>query len=125
MNREDEEYYGFNPSLSLGGYNPMQSNQKETINKLNAYSQWANNAPQPQQQKEDSVARAIADISNAVQMSQGGAGQTGNAPAAAQTAPTASAGGLQGVPSYSDMYDAYGDSNINILQRLMQMRGGY
>ena len=82
-------------------------------------------APQPQQQKEDSVARAIADISNAVQMSQGGAGQTGNAPAAAQTAPTASAGGLQGVPSYSDMYDAYGDSNINILQRLMQMRGGY
>lgn len=118
MNRDDEQYYSFNPSLNVGGYNPYQSNQQETLSKLNSYQNWANNIPQQFKKKEDPVAGAIGDISRAVQLSQGQGGAT------APQAPTApAANDMQGIPTYSEMYDAYGNG-VNILQRLMQMRGG-
>jgi hypothetical protein len=72
MMRQANSQPHFQQGLDVGGYQLGQpSNQQETLQKLNAYQQWANNAPQPQQNQQASPWDGVAKITDAIAKSTG------------------------------------------------------
>ena len=101
---QSEPYFPQN--LNTGGYQMgMPSNQERTLNKLDAYAQWADNLPQQgQQRKSYGPWDALGQIANAYARSQQQGAQTAPQPVP-QPAPAPAPNGMQvgaGVPSILD-----------------------
>jgi hypothetical protein len=78
MMRQANSQPHFQQGLDVGGYQLGQpSNQQETLQKLNAYSNWANQAGQQQQQLQQTKSPwdGIAKIGDALAQKYGGQGQ--------------------------------------------------